>query len=41
LPAARPKRGSTKAIDSLAVLPLATTTADAEIDYLADGITEA
>ena len=39
-PAALPKRGSTKAIDSLAVLPLATAAADAEIDYLADGITE-
>lgn len=37
---ARSKRGSTKAVDSLAVLPLATATADVEIDYLADGITE-
>ena len=39
-PVARAKRGSTKVIDSLAVLPLATATADEEIDYLADGITE-
>ena len=38
--AARPKRASGKALDSLAVLPLATAAADDEIDYLADGITE-
>src|SRR5213075_126695 len=38
--AARPRRGSAKAIASLAVLPLATTSTDDEIDYLADGITE-
>jgi TolB-like protein/Flp pilus assembly protein TadD len=37
-PAARKRIG--KAIDSVAVLPLATTSADDEIDYLADGITE-
>jgi len=38
--AVRARRRSSKAVDSLAVLPLATATADAEIDYLADGITE-
>ncbi len=39
-PAARLTRKPAKALDSLAVLPLATADADAEIDYLADGITE-
>ncbi len=33
-------RGGVKAIDSLAVLPLATQSPTGELDYLADGITE-
>lgn len=41
----RPRRsakapGGGKTIRSLAVLPLATTTSDAAVDYLADGVTE-
>ena len=39
-PRATPARRKSKSIDSLAVLPLMSTTAAADMDYLADGITE-
>ena len=39
-PRATPARRKSKSIDSLAVLPLISTTAAADMDYLADGITE-
>jgi serine/threonine-protein kinase len=35
-----PKKSAGKTIDSVAVLPIATTTTDVEMEYLADGISE-